>query len=76
MKILWTVNLVPMDVADHLGIQTVVLGGWVESMAARLRKFEGLELAIACKTEKDNKFDTVVNGVRYFSMGYDAGTSL
>lgn len=76
MKILWTVNLIPTELADALKINTVVLGGWVESMAARLRCREDVQLNIACKTEPQNVFDTVVNGVRYFSISYDAKTSL
>ena len=76
MKILWTVNLVPKDAANELGITSDVLGGWVESMASRLKKIENVELAIACKTEKSNQFDKEIGGIRYFSLGYDGKTSL
>ena len=51
MKILWTVNLVPKDAAQGLGISSDVLGGWVETMASRLKKIEGVQLAVACKTD-------------------------
>lgn len=76
MKTLWTVNLVPKDAADQLGITSDVLGGWVESMASRLKKAKDVELAIACKTEKANRFDQVIDDVRYFSLGYDGKTKL
>ena len=76
MKILWTVNLVPKDAAQGLGINSDVLGGWVESMASRLKKIDGVQLAVACKTEKQNIFDEIIDGVRYFSLGYDGKTSL
>lgn len=76
MKILWTVNLVPKDAAQGLGISSDVLGGWVESMASRLKKIDGVQLAVACKTEKQNSFDEIIDGVRYFSLGYDGKTSL
>ena len=76
MKILWTVNLVPKDAAQGLGINSDVLGGWVESMASRLKKIDGVQLAVACKTEKQNSFDEIIDGVRYFSLGYDGKTSL
>ena len=76
MKILWTVNLVPKDAAQGLGISSDVLGGWVETMASRLKKIEGVQLAVACKTEKQNSFDEVIDGVRYFSLGYDGKTTL
>ncbi len=75
MNILWTVNLIPTELADALQINTVVLGGWVESMASVLRKKEDIHLAIACKTEPDKSFDTVVNSIRYFSLGYNSKTS-
>ena len=43
MKILWTVNLVPKDAAQGLGINSDVLGGWVETMASRLKKIDGVQ---------------------------------
>lgn len=76
MRILWTVNLIPRDAAQGLGISSDVLGGWVESMASRLKKIDGVQLAVACKTEKQNNFDRIIEGVRYFSLGYGGKTSL
>ena len=76
MRILWTANLVPKDAAQGLGINSDVLGGWVESMASRLKKIDSVQLAVACKTEKKNSFDKVIDGVRYFSLGYDVKTTL
>lgn len=70
MKILWTVNLVPADIAQKLNIKSEVLGGWVESMASRLRKFKDIELAIACKCDESVSFKEELNGVRYYSLGY------
>ena len=75
MRILWTVNLIPRDAAQGLGVSSDVLGGWVESMASRLKKIDGVALAMVCKTEKSNQFDRVIDGVRYFSLGYDGKTS-
>lgn len=76
MNILWTVNLIPKDAAQGLGIHSDVLGGWIESMASRLKHFSDIKLAIACKTDKSNNFDEEINGVRYISLGYDGKTSL
>lgn len=76
MNILWTVNLIPTELADALKINTVVLGGWVESMASKLRCKENVQLSIACKTEQRIEFDTIVKGVRYFSLPYNAKTPL
>ena len=76
MKILWTVNLIPSEASQKLKIKSEVLGGWVESMANRLKTYPDIELAIACKTEKSNSFDEVIDGIRYFSLGYDSKTDL
>ncbi len=70
MKILWTVNLIPTELANELNIKSDVLGGWVESMAIHLRKKQDLELHIACKTERESFPKTTVNGVTYFSLCY------
>ena len=70
MKILWTVNLIPTELADELNSKSDVLGGWVESMARYLRERQDLELFIACKTEQDAFPETTVNGVTYFSLYY------
>lgn len=75
MNILWTVNLIPTELADTLHIETAVLGGWVESMASKLRLKEDVRLAIACKTERQEPFDETVNGVRYFSLNYTPKTA-
>ena len=45
-------------------------------MASRLKNREDVELAIACKTEKINQFDENINGIRYFSLGYNRKTKL
>ncbi len=76
MKILWTVNLIPKEASLALNVNSVVLGGWVESMAARLKEMPEVELAIACKTDKANRFDKEIGGIRYFSLGYDSKTKL
>lgn len=76
MRILWAVNLIPAEAAAALHKNAVVLGGWVESMADRLRAMDGVELAIACKTDPETVFDTTIRGVRYFSLGYSSKTPL
>ena len=76
MKILWTVNLVPREVAQKIGLTSEVLGGWVESMASHLRTFNDLELYILCKNETDIDFDETINNVRYISLNYNGKTTL
>ena len=50
MRILWIVNLIPVEASKELGFDNEVLGGWVESMAKQLRKKQDIELTIVCKS--------------------------
>ena len=75
MKILWTVNLIPEEMSVHLGLVSEVLGGWVESMANEIRKYENVELAVACKCDPKYSFAETVNSIRYFSLGYSDSAS-
>ena len=76
MRILWTVNLVPREIAQKIGLPSEVLGGWVESMASQLKKYDDLELCILCKNESNVSFDETINKVRYISLNYNEKTSL
>ena len=70
-KILWTVNLIPKNLANILKIDTVVLGGWVEAMATQLKGNSDIELAIACKCEPKLIFEkTVVDNITYYAIPY------
>ena len=71
-KVLWTVNLIPSEAAEQLNINTVVLGGWVESMTRQLREYKDIQLAIACKCGENQKFSIEVDGVRYYSIHFDS----
>ncbi len=70
MRILWTVNLIPAEAAQELGIHSEVLGGWVESMAGQLRGREDIELGIACKAEPGQVFQMELDGIHYYSLSY------
>lgn len=74
MRILWTVNLIPANVASKIGVSSVVLGGWVESMAKELKKLPEIELAVACKCENGEAFEEIIDGVEYYSVTYTAST--
>ena len=75
MRVLWTVNLIPAEMARELGLRSEVLGGWVESMAAQLRKEDTVELAIACKTDRtDLHFCKTIDRVTYYSLSYTPKT--
>lgn len=75
MRILWTVNLIPADLASEIGVKSDVLGGWVESMARELKSFPEIQLAVACKCENGEAFEECVDGVQYYSVTYTASTS-
>ena len=45
MRVLWTVNLIPADMALELNMKPEVLGGWVEAMTSQLRTEPEVELA-------------------------------
>lgn len=70
MRILWTVNLIPAEAAQVLGIHSEVLGGWVESMAGQLRGREDIELGIACKAEPGQVFQMEIDSIHYYSLSY------
>lgn len=74
MKILWMVNLIPANVSSKIGASSVVLGGWVESMAKELSSFKDVELAVACKCENGEVFEESIDGVQYYSVTYTPST--
>ena len=76
MIILWTVNLIPRNAAAALGVKSDVLGGWVESMAAQMKRIEGVRLAIACKSDTGRDFSLEYEGVLYRAIPYRRGTDL
>lgn len=75
MRILWTVNLIPTDMALELNMKPEVLGGWVEAMTVQLRTVDAVELAIVCKCDPGTDFYKKVNSVSYFSLAYSSKTS-
>ena len=76
MKILWTVNLIPRDAAAAISVNSDVLGGWVEAMAARLKRIDGVRLAVACKSDTGLDFSVNVNGVQYYAIPYHKNSDL
>ncbi|MBQ5592692.1 MAG: glycosyltransferase [Clostridia bacterium] len=75
MRLLWTVNLIPTDMALEMNMKPEVLGGWVEAMSSQLKGVKDIELAIACKCEPGTDFCRTVNGVAYYSLAYSPKTS-
>ena len=74
MRVLWSVNLIPANVSKKLGIDSEVLGGWVESMALRLSQSGKVELGVACKCSPDCLFKENVDNVLYYSLAYSSST--
>ena len=66
MKILWLVNIVMPELAEHLGRSASVFGGWLTGALNAVRE-SGHELVVCTtesKTEKSRRFE--VNGVTYY----------
>lgn len=70
MRVLWTVNIIPANISKKLHIQNEVFGGWIESMAFRLKLLSDIELVMACRSEPGLLFDETVDGIRYCSLAY------
>ena len=75
MRVLWTCNLIPTEMLSALGKGREVMGGWIESMLAALKKSDrDIEIAVACKCDAGEVFCEEVNGTRYYSLA-KTGTS-
>lgn len=67
MKILWIVNMVMPELAEHLKIQTSASGTWMIDISRMLAEQADIDLAIACvhgNTLKKEK----LNGITYYTL--------
>lgn len=64
MKILWLVNIIMPELAEHLGKKPSVFGGWLTGAMNAVRD-SGNELVI-CTTVNNNVGCYDINGVRYY----------
>ena len=48
MKVLWIVNMVLPELAEHLGVQTSPSGTWMIDLSNKIAEDENVELAVAC----------------------------
>ena len=64
MKILWLVNIIMPELAEHLGKKPSVFGGWLTGAMKAVRE-SGSELVV-CTTSKDNIGCYEINGVTYY----------
>ncbi len=67
MRLLWIVNILFPDAADHLGVQTGSSGTWMIDISHMLAKQKNTELAVACVYGKEfRKFK--VSGITYYCL--------
>ncbi|MBO5199775.1 MAG: glycosyltransferase family 4 protein [Clostridia bacterium] len=48
MKVLWIVNMVLPELAEHLGVQTSPSGTWMIDLSNKIAADDNIELAVAC----------------------------
>ena len=65
MKILWLVNIVMPELAEHLGREVSVFGGWLTGAMHAVRE-SGHELVICATEQRPNVHCCDVSGVRYY----------
>lgn len=75
MKVLWIVNMLLPDAAEHLGVKTGLSGTWMINMSRELADSGEVELAIACIYGNEFK-DFTVNNIRYFCIPGNGKTML
>lgn len=75
MKVLWIVNMLLPDAAEHLGVKTGFSGTWMINMSRELANSGEIELAIACIHGNEFK-DFTLNNIRYFCIPGNGKTML
>ena len=67
MRVLWIVNMLLPDAAEHLGTGTGASGTWMIDISRRLAEAEDVELAVACVYGSTfQSFDW--KGIRYYLL--------
>lgn len=67
MKILWIVNMVMPELAEHLKIQTSASGTWMIDISRMLAEQADIDLAIACVHGNTLKKEEL-NGITYYTL--------
>lgn len=75
MRILWIVNMLLPDAANHLGVGTGASGTWMFNLSKSLSSEEDIELAVACVYGEEFK-DFTVGNIRYFCIPGNGKTML
>lgn len=66
MKILWIVNMVFPEVAQHLGLKTGVSGGWMLDLSAKIAQYQDIELAVAAVYNGKELLELDIGNIKYF----------
>ena len=75
MKVLWIVNMLLPEAAEHLGVKTGFSGTWMINMSREIAHSGDVELAVACVYGNEFK-DFTVNNIRYFCIPGNGKTML
>lgn len=67
MKILWIVNMVMPELAEHLKIQTSASGTWMIDISRMLAEQADIDLAVACVHGNTLKKE-IINGITYYTL--------
>jgi len=65
MKILWLVNIIMPELAEHMGREASVFGGWLTGALKVVRK-EGHELVICATEHREDVLCSNVSNIRYY----------
>ena len=65
MKVLWLVNIIMPELAEHLGRKPTVFGGWLTGAMNAVRE-AGHELVVCATENRDDVRCCDVSGVRYY----------
>lgn len=69
MRVLWIVNMLLPEIAQHLNVKTSFSGSWMEDASQKLSKKESVNLSIACVYGKEFKKIKIGNIIYYLIPG-------
>lgn len=75
MRVLWIVNTVLPDLANHLGVKTGASGTWMINLSKDLSEQDDIELAVAC-VYGDRFLECDVKHIKYFCIPGNGKTML
>lgn len=70
MRVLWITNIIFPNLAQKMGKDKTVIGGWTYSAAAELKTREEVELAVASPYSGDHIGEYDIDDIKYFTLPY------